>query len=132
DGDRVPERVSAALVRNTVEVTVERYVGGEQWEEVTTAMGAVADDLVGLWVRDVTGDDRPEVYTKQWVGVYGESVTLWSYADGRLQSMTASGGCWDGGNTFGVVGALVRRGQVVAICEEDELPTALWPTDVYV
>lgn len=131
DGDRVPERVWAAIVRNAVEVRVERYDRDGRWREVAETTGAVADDLVGLWVQDLTGDGRPEIHTKQWVGASGESVTLWSFSDDRIQPMTASGGCWDGQNTFGVVGALVHRGQVLAICEEDPLPPQLWSTAVY-
>ena len=131
DDDDVPERVRAAIVRNAVEVRVERYGSGGEWDAIDTATGAVADDLVGLWVQDLNGDDRAEVHTKQWVGTNGESVSLWSFDNDELQSMTASGGCWDGGHTFGVVGALVHPGEVKAICEEDPLPPSLWPTAVY-
>jgi hypothetical protein len=104
---------------------------GGRWTDAATTTGAVADDLVSLEVEDLTGDGRPEIHTRQWVGVNGESVSLWSYADERLRPMTASGGCWDGETTFGVVGARVDPGQVIAICEEDPLPTYLWSTAVY-
>jgi hypothetical protein len=130
DGDDVPERVWAALVRNSVRVRVQRDVNG-RWIDAATATGAVADDLVSLEAEDLTGDGRPEIHTRQWVGVNGESVSLWSYADERLRPMTASGGCWDGEATFGVVGARVYPGLVVAICEEDPLPPYLWSTAVY-
>ena len=133
DGDGIAEQVWAALVRNSVHVRVQRDVNGS-WAEPTgdaSAVGAVADDLVELAVEDVTGDGRPDIHTKQWVGVNGESVSLWSFADGRLRAMTASGGCWDGEDTFGVVGARVDPGQVLAICEENPLPPYLWSTAVY-
>jgi hypothetical protein len=133
DGDGVEERVWAALVRNSVRVRVHRDVNG-RWAEPAddaSAVGAVADDLVELSVEDVTGDGRPDIHTKQWVGVNGESVSLWSFNDGRLRAMTASGGCWDGEDTFGVVGARVDPGQVLAICEENPLPPYLWSTAVY-
>jgi hypothetical protein len=130
DGDDVAERVWAALVRNSVRIRVQRDVNG-RWTDVATATGAVADDLVGLAAEDLTGDGLPEIHTRQWVGVNGESVSLWSYADERLRPMTASGGCWDGETTFGVVGARVDPGQVIAICKEDPLPPYLWSTAVY-
>lgn len=131
DGDAVPERVRAAIVRNAVEVRVERYEEGGLWRDIDNATGAVADDLVGLWVQDLNSDGRAEVHTKQWVGTNGESVSLWSFGNDTLQSMTASGGCWDGSHTFGVVGALVHPGEVKAICEEEPLPPSLWSTAVY-
>jgi hypothetical protein len=131
DGDNVPERVRAAIVRNSVEVHVQRYEPGGEWRDVDIATGAVADDLVGLWVQDVNDDGQAEIHTRQWVGTNGESVSLWSFDDEELQPMTASGGCWDGSHTFGLVGALVLPGQVKAICEEDPLPPSLWSTAVY-
>ncbi|HSK96662.1 MAG TPA: hypothetical protein VK891_08610 [Euzebyales bacterium] len=130
--DDQPERVRAAIVRNAVEVEVQRPRSGGGWVTVDRASGAVADHLVGLWVQDLTGDGRPEVHTRQWVGAYGESVSLWSFDDDdELRPMTASGGCWDGTHTFGVVGALVHPGEVMAICEEPPLVTSLWSTAVY-
>lgn len=130
DDDGTDERVSAYILRNGVYVQVER-AQSDGWRTVSRVNGAVADDLVALRVEDLTGDGRPEVHTKQRVGRNGESVTLWSYADDRLRPMPASGGCWDGGNTFGIIGALVDPGQVAAICDESPLPQQLWPTAVY-
>jgi hypothetical protein len=133
DGDGVEERVWAALVSNSVHVRVQRDDDGS-WADPTdaaSAVGAVADDLVELSVEDVTGDGRLDIHAKQWVGVNGESVSLWSFTNGRLRAMTASGGCWDGEDTFGMVGARVDPGQVLAICEESPLPPYLWSTAVY-
>ena len=131
DGDTVPERVWAALVRNVVHVRVQREDADGGWADVASAIGAVADDLISLEVEDLTGDSRPEIHTRQWVGVNGESVSLWSFANDRLLPMTADGGCWDGENTFGLVGARVDFGLVRAICEDDPLPPYLWSTAVY-
>jgi hypothetical protein len=131
DGDSVPERVWAALVRNVVHVRVQRDDADGRWADVASAVGAVADDLISLEVEDLTGDRRPEIHTRQWVGVNGESVSLWSFANDRLLPMTAHGGCWNGKNTFGLVGARVDFGLVRAICEDDPLPPYLWSTAVY-
>jgi hypothetical protein len=130
DGDRVRERVWAALIRNVVHVRVQHDTDGG-WVDVARATGADADDLVSLEVEDLTGDGRLEIHTRQWVGVNGESVSLWSFANDRLLPMTGNGGCWDGENTFGLVGARVEFGRVRAICEEDPLPPYLWSTAVY-
>jgi hypothetical protein len=130
DGDRVRERVWAALIRNVVHVRVQHDTDGG-WVDVARATGADADDLVSLEAEDLTGDGRLEIHTRQWVGVNGESVSLWSFANDRLLRMTGNGGCWDGENTFGLVGARVEFGRVRAICEEDPLPPYLWSTAVY-
>lgn len=131
DGDGFAERVWAGLITNWVHLRIDRYEGDDVWSQVTAARGAVSDDLVGLWVRDLTGDGRPEIYTRQWVGTSGESATLWSFRDDALHPMTASGGCWDGNNTYGLVGVLVDPGRIAAICEEEPLPPYLWSTAVY-
>lgn len=134
DDDQQAERVWAAIVCNQVQVRVERVDADGRWAVVDEAMGGIADDLVGLWVEDLTGDGRPEIHTRQWVGAAGESVTLWSWGNGRLGAMQASGGCWDGANTFGVIGALVVPGEVWAICEapsDDPPQPSMWSTAIY-
>jgi len=130
DADGSDERITAFLLRNWVRVQVERS-GTQEWQVVARANGTVADDLITLRAEDLTGDGRPEVHTKQRVGRNGESVTLWSFARDDLQPMTASGGCWAGSNTFGIIGALVEAGQVTAICDESPQLPQLWPTAVY-
>jgi hypothetical protein len=135
DGDGEKERIWAAVVADRVLTRIERVVDGA-WTPVSEHTGAVADRLVALRARDLTGDGRPEVHTRQWVGTEGESITLWSYADDSLRRMSVTGGCADGSNTIGLVGALVRRPGsdlpgLVAVCRDPGLPPQQWPSGLY-
>lgn len=129
DGDGVDERVSAMLIGNQVRVEVERRANGG-WSVVDRAYGPVADRLAQLGVSDFTGDGRPDVHTRQRVATHGESATFWTWSD-RLVPATASGGCWEGGNTIGLVGVQLRPREVVALCRDDDLPPSLWSSATY-
>lgn len=136
DGDGMPERVWSAVVADVVHTRVDELVGG-RWRNGPVRRGPVADRLVDLRIADLTGDGRSEIWTWQWVATEGQSVTLWSYAGDELQRMDASGGCWNGSNTFGLMGALVQRAtpgrpiQIAAICEDPALPWWQWPSALY-
>ncbi len=135
DGDGVKERVWSAIVADQVMIRVERAVDG-RWEAGRSRTGAAADRLVDLVADDLTGDGSPEVYTRQWVATAGESLTLWSYSNGELERMEASGGCWSGTNTFGLIGADVDRAAdgralIVAICNDKPVPTQQWSSALY-
>lgn len=136
DRDGVNERVWAAIVRDQVLTRVERVVDG-RWVPRDTHSGAVADRLVALRVRDLTGDGRPEVYTRQWVATEGESLTLWSYRTGDLSRMRMVGGCYGNANTVGITGAIVEEvgadgATIAAICRDDGLPPQQWSSAMYV
>lgn len=136
DDDGVPERVWSAVVGDEVHIRVDELVDG-RWRTGPARRGPVADRLVDLRIADLTGDGRPEIWTWQWVATEGQSITLWDYVDGELRRMDASGGCWHGSNTFGLVGALVQHAtpgrpiQIAAICEDPELPWWQWPAELY-
>lgn len=136
DGDGTHERVWSAIVADVVLTRVDEPAD-DGWDEGEAGHGAVAGRLVALHVADLTGDGRPEIWTRQWVASEGESITLWAYVDGRLQRMDASGGCWHGSNTFGLMGALVqpdtpgRPTQIAAICEDEGQPWWQWPSALY-
>lgn len=135
DGDGLRERVRAAVVANQVRTRLERMVGGT-WVLVSQRAGAVADRLVSLRAMDLTRDGRPEILTKQWVGTQGESITLWAYADDQLRRMAVSGGCADGSNTIGLVGALaqvpgVERPTLAGVCRRPALEPHQWPSALY-
>ncbi len=52
--------------------------------------------------------------------------------------MIADGGCADGGNAYGVLGATIAdrdgdgRAEIYATCDDSPLPASAWSTDVYV
>jgi hypothetical protein len=136
NGDGVDERVWAAIVRDQVQTRVERVVDGT-WTPRDTHLGAAADRLVVLQARDLTGDGRPEIYTRQWVATEGGSLTVWAYRDGDLARMRMAGGCYNDSNTVGITGALVedvnRDGATIAaICWDEGLPPQQWPSAMYV
>ena len=136
DEDGISERVSAAIVADVVHIRVDEQVDG-RWRNGPVRNGPVADRLVDLRTGDLTGDGRPEIWTWQWVATEGQSITMWAYTRDRLRRMEASGGCWNGSNTFGLVGALVQRAtsnrpiQIAAICEDESLPWWQWPSALY-
>lgn len=130
DGDGQPERITAAIIAGTVEVEVATR-SAEGYDAISTGRGGPADDLRRLHVEDFTGDGVPEVATRQWVAVSGESLAMWRQDRGELVPMIASGGCWDGSNVYGVTGVLVEVGRIVATCEREHVVHALWPADVY-
>lgn len=136
NGDGVDERVWAAIVRDQVQTRVERVVDGK-WVPRDTHLGAAADRLVVLQARDLTGDGRLEIYTRQWVATDGGSLTVWAYRDGDLTRMRMAGGCYNDSNTVGITGALVedvnRDGTTIAaICWNEGLPPQQWPSAMYV
>lgn len=136
DGDGIDERVWAAIVRDQVHTRVEHVVDG-RWVAQDTHSGAAADRLVALRARDLTGDGRPEIHTRQWVATEGGSLTLWAYRDGDLVRMPMAGGCYNGSNTVGITGALVeevgRDGTTIAaVCRDEGLPPQQWSSAMYV
>jgi len=136
DGDGVDERVWAAIVRDQVQTRVERVVDG-RWTPRDTHLGAAADRLVVLQARDLTGDGRPEIHTRQWVATEGGSLTVWAYRDGDLARMPMTGGCYNDSNTVGITGALVEEvgrdgATIAAICRDEGLPPQQWSSAMYV
>ena len=94
--------------------------------------GATSDALVGVEVRDINGvPGTREVVVRQTSGEQGESITVWGLRDGMLVPFTAVDGCWDGSNTYGIIGVEVTAGTITATCDGSPLPTAAWPSDVY-
>lgn len=136
DGDGVNERVWAAIVRDQVQTRLERVVDG-RWVPRDAHPGAAADRLVLLHVRDLTGDGRLEVYTRQWVATQGGSLTVWSYRHGDLARMRMAGGCYNNSNTVGITGATIEEvgpdgATIAAICRVEGLPPQQWPSAIYV
>ncbi|MFT5224198.1 MAG: hypothetical protein ACI867_002530, partial [Glaciecola sp.] len=107
------------------------------YEIVAGADGGVADRVDRLRIGDLNLDGVVEVALFQDRGSAGRSVSMWAVNDGRLVSMVARGGCWDGESTYGVIGASLedqdRDGQfeIHATCDDSPLPASAWSTNVY-
>lgn len=131
NGDGVNEIVFAAIVADVVRLDVAAW-NGETYEIAYTGQGGAADEISGFTVRDITGDGPTrEIVTSQNVGAQGQSVSIWGWDGAAIAPQTAQDGCWTGSNTYGIIGARVGRGRIEATCDGSPLPTAAWPTDVY-
>lgn len=126
------------------EVVVATRLGGRSRVDIATwdgsayrlwfsGEGASADALAGVEVRDINGvPETPEVVVRQTSGEQGESITVWGMRDGQMVPYTAVDGCWDGSNTYGIIGASIADTRITATCDGSPLPTAAWPSDIYV
>jgi hypothetical protein len=132
-GDGRPEVVVTSIANNTTRVDVAVW-NGEAYEVAFTDQGGEADEITRFTVSDVTGDERREIITIQAFGQDGESLSIWAWDGEELARQPAEGGCWDGSHTYGVVGVDLRREEreIAATCDAAPLPTAAWPSDVYV
>lgn len=130
-GDGDLEVVFASIVGDSVRIDVARW-NGRFYEISFVEYGAPAEQLESLEVSDYTGDGRRlEIVTQQSSGEQGESLSIWGWDGARFAAQAAEDGCWDGSNTFGVVGATIAEGRIEATCDGSPLPTAAWPTDIY-
>jgi hypothetical protein len=130
-GDGRPEIVFAAVTGSSVRMDVAEWTGTE-YAITFTGLGGAAERLDELRVRDFTADGIREIVTLQSVGGEGASLSVWGWDGQGFVAQEADGGCWDGSNTFGIIGADIGDREIRATCDGSPLPTAAWPTDVYV
>lgn len=142
DGNGDDEIVFASLASGSVRVDVAVWQG-TRYEAVFFDQGGAGDRLDDLVVTDFTGDGLREIVTRQSAGSDGASLSIWGLppideGDAPIPDpadygrQVAVGGCWDGSHTFGIRGAEIRMGEITATCDGSPLPTAAWPSDVYV
>lgn len=131
DGDEVDEILAARVSDDSVQIDVAAW-DGTQYSVTFSDTGGAAQRLDDIVVRDVNGVEGLELITFQSAGEQGSSISVWGRgADGRYRRQDAVGGCWDGSNTFGIVGATVADGRLEATCDGSPLPPEAWPSDVY-
>jgi hypothetical protein len=128
DGRR--EVVFASIVADTTRIDVAAW-DGQAYQVVYVGQGGPAEELTDLIIRDYTGDDTREIVTFQTVGEEGQSLSIWGWDGQRFTDQRAQGGCWNGQNTFGIVGATIRVEEISATCDGSPLPTDAWPTETY-
>lgn len=131
DGDGAKEVVFASIHDDGARIDVARW-DGREYQVVYTSQGGAAERIDDFRVADYTGDDTREIVTVQSVGAQGQSLSVWGWNGQAFAPQRASGGCWNGSHTFGVTGASIQRGRIRATCDGSPLPTAAWPSDVYV
>ncbi|MGH8895999.1 MAG: hypothetical protein ACRDZ4_02985 [Egibacteraceae bacterium] len=123
DGRR--EIVFASVAGGVVRMDVAAW-DGRGYHIVGTGHGGPAAEIVGLQIRDITRDKVPEIIVTQRASP-GTSVSIWGWDGATYAPQVARGGCADGRNTFGVNGAEVGVGTIVATCAASPRP----PRDVY-
>lgn len=139
DADGRPELLFAYVGGEAAHVDVAWWLG-TAYEIMFRGEGGPAERIDELRVGDLNGDGTTELAVTQSVGSSGQSLSLWrarppeSYT---LEPLVARGGCADGLNTYGVVGARMEDGdrdgseEIYATCDDSPLPVAAWSTDVY-
>jgi hypothetical protein len=130
-GDGVDEVVFASIAAGATRLDVAAW-NGRQYEVVYRDQGGAAERVEDLSVADFTSDGVLEIVTQQASGDEGASLSVWGWNGSAYVRHTGVGGCWDGSNTYGIVGATIREGEIVATCDGSPLPVSAWPSDVYV
>ncbi|HWH33577.1 MAG TPA: VCBS repeat-containing protein [Egibacteraceae bacterium] len=131
DGDGQNEVVFASIHSDSARIDIARW-DGREYQIVYTGQGGGAERLDDFRVADYTGDGTREVVTVQSVGAQGQSLSIWGWNGQAFAPQRATGGCWNGSHTFGIIGASIERGRIRASCDGSPLPAAAWPSDVYV
>lgn len=130
-GDGTREIVFVSRSQGVVRLDVARW-DGRAYRITFTDRGGEADEIADFVVADLNGSGTRDILTRQTVGEEGESVSLWGYDGEAIARQVAQGGCWDGSHTYGVVGAEIDDGELVATCDDSPLPRSAWSRDVYV
>lgn len=138
DGDGIEELVFA-YVRSSAGVS---HLDVAWWDGSDYGIGFRADGgpasrIDDVRVSDITADGRREIVLSQSTSG-GSSLTVWQVRGrGDAVGLVARGGCHDGSNTYGVVGASLENRdddpalEIVASCDDSPLPVAAWHSDVY-
>jgi hypothetical protein len=113
-GDDSSEIVVVSIVGEVVRVDVAVWTG-QRYEVVFTDQGGPAEEITGFTVRDVTGDRSREIVTTQTAD--RRSLAIWGWDGTAFVRQTARGGCWDGSHVYGVDGAEVDDGELIATCD---------------
>jgi len=131
DNDGTDDIVAAYVGQDTTNIDLAQW-DGAQYVITFSDTGGAADDLSDVVVNDVNSEAGLEIVTFQSTGEQGESLSVWGPdGSGTYTRQNAEGGCWDGSNTFGIVGATIEPGVIEATCDGSPLPPEAWPTDVY-
>jgi hypothetical protein len=130
DGDGVDEVVVARVRQESTHIVVGRW-DGSAYQAFFSDDGGSADRVDGLDLQDFNGEPGVEIVTLESVGESGASLTIWGAAADGIERQVAQGGCWDGFHHYGISGATIEPGEIVATCDGSPLPPEAWTSDVY-
>jgi hypothetical protein len=125
--DGTNEVVVVSIAGNAVRLDVAVW-NGQRYEVVFTDQGGPAEEITGFTVRDVTGSGTREIITTQ--ANDRRSLAIWGWDGTAFVPQVASGGCWDGTHVYGVDGAEVDDGELVATCDPELLDIVRGTRDV--
>ena len=114
DGADPDEVIVASVVGGRVRVDVAAWQV-TAYEVVFSGDGGSADELADISVRDVNATPQTrEIVTTQTVGTAGQSLSVWGWDGSAFVPHRAVDGCWDGSNTYGIVGAALQNERITA------------------
>lgn len=148
---RLLEHVATDLDGDGVDEIVFTYVRGEQvshvevawWTGTAYQIAFAADGGAGAMIdrvrtSDVNADGYTEIVIFQSGDASRASLTIWRVTGpGEVSGLAARGGCHDGSNTYGVMGAELDdrdadgADEIYATCDDSPLPVGEWSTDRY-
>ena len=140
DGDG-SEEVVVAYVRSAAQVAHVDVAAwtGSSFEVVFRGDGGPGSRVDRLRIGDLNADGRIEIVTEQSTDGGTASVTVWAAESATsVVPLPAVGGCADGSNTYGVVGASIEdrdvdgASEIYATCDDSPLPVEAWSTHRYV
>lgn len=120
DDDSMREIVFASIVGGASRIDVAAW-DGRGYRVVGTGEGGPATEIIDLWVRDVTHDRVREIIVSH-RAERSKSVSIWGWDGAAYAPQMARGGCASGRNTFGVNGAEVGVGTIIATCDASPHP----------
>lgn len=138
DGDGTDEIVFTYVRAEQVSHLEVAWWDGTAYEIAFSADGGAGTTIDRLRTSDVNADGRIEVVLFQSGDASRSSLTIWQVTEpGEVVGLTAMGGCHDGSNTYGVVGASLEdrdadgADEIYATCDDSPLPVNEWSTDRY-
>ena len=130
DGDGEDEVVVARVRNETTHIVVGRW-DGSSYQAFFSDDGGSAQRVDGLQLQDYNGEPGAEIVTLESVGEAGASLSIWGPAGDGIERQVAEGGCWNGFHHYGISGATIEPGEIVATCDGSPLPPEAWTSDVY-
>jgi hypothetical protein len=130
DGDGVDEVVVARVRDESTHIVVGRW-DGTAYRAFFSDDGGSAQRVDGLDLQDYNGEAGAEIVTLESVGESGASLSIWGAVGDGIGRLVAEGGCWDGFHHYGISGATIEPGEIVATCDGSPLPPEAWTSDVY-
>lgn len=138
DGDGTDEIVFTYVRAEQVSHVEAAWWDGTAYQIAFSADGGPGTRVDRVRTSDVNDDGRTEIVLFQSGDASRASLSIWQVTGPReVVALPAMGGCHDGSNTYGVVGASLEdrdadgADEIYATCDDSPLPVSEWSTDRY-